>query len=257
MNVVFYSSGIGSWAAAKRVAQQHGSQDLVLLFADTLIEDPDNYRFLEDGAKNIGGLLVKVADGRTPFEVFRKERLIGNSRIAPCSHILKQTPCLRWLKQNDPAALAALFVGIGWDEIHRLPAIVRNWAPWTIHAPMTDPPYLDRLQILNWVRQEGLEPPRSYQMGFPHSNCLQRGCIKGGIAYWRHVLRTLPESFALAEEEEAALRSYLGKDHSHLTKSVNGQKMPYTLEQLRLDESVGTQSDLFDWGGCGCFADKQ
>ena len=34
--VVMFSGGIGSWAAAKRVAEAHGTDDLVLLFADVL-----------------------------------------------------------------------------------------------------------------------------------------------------------------------------------------------------------------------------
>jgi hypothetical protein len=37
-HVVMFSGGIGSWAAAKRVAAQFGQTDLMSLFADTLIE---------------------------------------------------------------------------------------------------------------------------------------------------------------------------------------------------------------------------
>ena len=40
-HVVFYSGGIASWAAAKRVAETHGVDGLKLLFADTLTEDED------------------------------------------------------------------------------------------------------------------------------------------------------------------------------------------------------------------------
>lgn len=40
-HVVMFSGGIGSWAAAKRVAAEHGTADLTLLFTDTLIEDAD------------------------------------------------------------------------------------------------------------------------------------------------------------------------------------------------------------------------
>ena len=34
--VVMFSGGIGSWATAKRVAAQHGTADLTLLFTDTV-----------------------------------------------------------------------------------------------------------------------------------------------------------------------------------------------------------------------------
>ena len=43
LHVVQYSGGIGGWAAAQRVATTHGTHDLVLLFADVLVEDPDLY----------------------------------------------------------------------------------------------------------------------------------------------------------------------------------------------------------------------
>ena len=36
-HVVMFSGGLSSWAAAKRVAAEHGTDDLVLLFSDTLM----------------------------------------------------------------------------------------------------------------------------------------------------------------------------------------------------------------------------
>ena len=38
-HVVQFSGGIQSWAAAKRVAAEHGTDNLTLLFADTKMED--------------------------------------------------------------------------------------------------------------------------------------------------------------------------------------------------------------------------
>ncbi len=52
--VVMFSGGVGSWLAARRVADAHGTDGLVLLFADTLMEDEDLHRFLDDAARNIG-----------------------------------------------------------------------------------------------------------------------------------------------------------------------------------------------------------
>lgn len=53
-HVVQFSGGIGSWAAARRVADKYGIENLVLLFADVLTEDPDTYRFNEDAATDLG-----------------------------------------------------------------------------------------------------------------------------------------------------------------------------------------------------------
>jgi 3'-phosphoadenosine 5'-phosphosulfate sulfotransferase (PAPS reductase)/FAD synthetase len=59
-HVVMFSGGIGSWAAAKRVAERHGTSTLTLLFTDTLIEDADLYRFLVDAAENVGAKLARI-----------------------------------------------------------------------------------------------------------------------------------------------------------------------------------------------------
>jgi 3'-phosphoadenosine 5'-phosphosulfate sulfotransferase (PAPS reductase)/FAD synthetase len=66
--VVMFSGGVASWATAKRVAADHGTDGLTLLFADTQMEDEDTYRFLEAGATNVGGTssvsLTAVTSGR-------------------------------------------------------------------------------------------------------------------------------------------------------------------------------------------------
>lgn len=107
-HVVMFSGGIGSWATAKRVAEEHGTDDLILLFADVkgdtadphIGEDEDTYRFIEDAAANVGGKLVVVKDGRNIWEVFRDDRFLGNSRLANCSKFLKQKPCRDWLEET-------------------------------------------------------------------------------------------------------------------------------------------------------------
>jgi hypothetical protein len=75
-HVVQYSGGIGSWATAMRVAQRHGTDGLVLLAADTKVEDPDLWRFVTDSAAHLGVEPVVVTDGRTPWQVFADQRFL-------------------------------------------------------------------------------------------------------------------------------------------------------------------------------------
>ena len=42
-HVVMYSGGIGSWAAAKRVIDRHGSDNIVLLFTRTRLSKTQTY----------------------------------------------------------------------------------------------------------------------------------------------------------------------------------------------------------------------
>lgn len=231
LHVVQFSGGIGSWAAAQRVAAEHGTRDLVLLFADTLVEDEDLYRFLDDAAQQIGVPITRVADGRTPFEVFRQRRFLGNSRLAPCSDFLKQRPCRAWLEAHADPADTVLHAGIDWSEERRVPAIVRGWAPWTVSFPMCDPPYVTKEQMLDAARTAGLEPPRLYALGFAHNNCGSL-CVRGGHKHWAHVLEVFPERYAEAECQEAELRAELG-DMAILRERTGGRSRPLTLTELR------------------------
>jgi hypothetical protein len=151
---VQFSGGIGSWAAAMRVAEEHGTDNLILLAADA-------------GA-HLGVDPVIVSDGRTPWQVFADQRFVGNSRVAPCSLHLKQRPCRRWLTERADPERTVLYVGIDWSEQRRVPAIERGWAPWTVRFPMCDSPYLSKDQMPDWARAEGLRPPRLYAQGFAH-----------------------------------------------------------------------------------------
>jgi 3'-phosphoadenosine 5'-phosphosulfate sulfotransferase (PAPS reductase)/FAD synthetase len=255
-HVVMFSGGAGSWAAAKRIRLAVNADDITLLFADTLVEDPDLYRFLDSAERNLNCELVRVADGRTPFEVFHDDRFLGNSRLANCSKYLKIEPCRTWLDANRDPADTILHVGIDWSEIHRLPAITNGWKPYKVRAPLCDPPYLSKEQILDWLKAERLHPPKAYAEGFPHNNCLAQGCVRGGQAYWQTLLRQRPDAYAYAESNEQDLRDYLEADVTILKDRRGGDTRPLTLGEFR--ERLEAQPSLFDgeeWGGCGCFVD--
>ncbi|MBF6341291.1 hypothetical protein IU450_36230 [Nocardia abscessus] len=225
------SGGIGSFAAAVRVAERYGTSNMVLLFADTLAEDEDLHRFLSDAVDYLGAPLVRVCDGRTPWEVFADVRFIGNSRLAPCSKWLKQVPCRRWLEQHCDPADTVLYVGLDWAERRREPGVVHGWAPWRVEFPMAETPYLTKEQMLDDCRSRGLVPPRLYELGYSHNNC-GGVCVRAGQRQWRHTLRVFPERFAEAERQETQLRELLG-DHSVLTKQRGGVKYTLPLSELR------------------------
>lgn len=257
-HVVMFSGGIGSWAAAKRVAAAHGTADMTLLFTDTRIEDEDLYRFLNEAAANIGAPLVTIAEGRSPWHVFFDERFLGNSRADPCSKILKRQQADKWLRENCDPADTTVYVGIDWSESHRYTALrdLRAADGWRYEAPMCDAPYISKADMLGWLRQEGIRPPRLYELGFSHNNC-GGFCVKAGQGHFANLLRTMPERYAKHEAMEQALRTYLGKDVSMLTdRRGDGKKKVFTLKQLRERIECGEQIDALDVGGCGCFVES-
>ncbi len=249
--MVSYSSGITSWAAAKRTIDTHGTEGVVLVFADTKKEDEDNYRFLHESAEKLGVPLEIIADGRTPWQVMRDERFIGNSRIDPCSKILKRELLKRWRQENCDPALTATVIGLNWDEVNRIENIQKYSAPWIIDAPLAGPPYLSKQMCLDWARREGIEPPRLYGMGFSHANC-GGFCIKGGQGHFATLYRNLPERYLEHEQEEQNMTAFLGTDNTILTEQVNGVQRNLSLRELRERIENRQQIDMFDIGGCGC-----
>jgi hypothetical protein len=125
--------------------------------------------------------LHAFCDGRTPFELFTQRRFLGNARIAPCSQLLKQKPCRRWLSEHTDPADTILYVGLEPGEQRRAPAITVGWRPWRVEYPLMRHPSLTKDDLLAWCRDVGLKPPRLYRLGFGHNNCGGL-CVRGGQA---------------------------------------------------------------------------
>ena len=290
--VVHFSGGLSSWCAAERTILKFGQDKVILLFADTLGEDEDLYRFLIEGAAvlfdqskpgwaaNLGRVIPSVEDsgnrqhfllwlklmmskdtpnlvwlqeGRTIWEVFRDERFLGNSKVDPCSKTLKRELLDSWCHRNLRHDVTHIF-GFDWSEGHRLDRMnAYDQSALKRKAPLLDPPYLSKAQMVDLVRFYGIEPPRTYAMGFSHNNC-GGGCVKAGQASFALLLRTMPERYAFWEQKEAEMRQYLGKPVSILTdRRGDGIKKPLSLREFRERLAREGKYDESDWGSCGCF----
>ena len=258
-HLVFFSGGIGSWAAAKRLALRDDVDALTLLFSDTQIEDEDLYRFLDDAVANIRKTAkvdyVTIADGRDPWQVFEDVGFIGNTRIDPCSRILKRELMDTWRDEHCDSEHTTLYYGIDWTETHRIERVRERLPAWRIEAPMTERPSMNKPQMLAWAKDEGIEPPRLYKMGFAHNNC-GGFCIKSGQAQFERLLKTMPERYKHHEQREAEVAEKIGTDATILRDRTRGTTTPLSLRQFR--ENLEAQPDLFDhydFGGCGCAMD--
>lgn len=259
-HVVQYSGGVASWATAKRVVERHGTKDVTLLFADTKGhstnphdgEDADLYRFLHEGAANLGLEVTVLREGRTIWEVFFDERFLGNHRVDPCSKILKRQLLDKWHKENCAPDDSTVYLGYTWDEMHRVTRTQKRMLPFVATAPLCEPPEISKAQAFAWLAETGIKPPRLYGMGFSHNNC-GGFCIKAGQAHFEKLWRTMPERYLYHEQKEQDIRAYLGKDVSILREQRYGKDRPLTMrdfrERLELSPSM---FDQYDWGGCAC-----
>ena len=250
--IVFYSGGALSWAAAMRTIEQHGRDNITLLFTDTSMEDDDLYRFLAVSEDQLAIPIVRLRDGRTPWDVYRQKRMIGNTRMDPCSEVLKRKPAHAWLKANAPGA--TLVFGVDFTEMHRIDGLRRRYGEMghDVEAPMCEAPYMTKAAVLAWMKREGLEPPRLYAMGFSHNNC-GGFCCRAGQGHFARLLQELPEVYAEHEAREQELREHLGKDVAILRDRRGGRTRPMTLATLRrrIEKSKPIADD--EIGGCACF----
>lgn len=253
--IVQYSGGVGSWAAAKLLVDQHGPEQVHLLFADTLTEDEDLYRFLDETQKNLGAKLIRLEDGRDIWEVFADKRYLGNSRIDPCSRILKRDFLREYIDTHYDPDEDTVVLGIDWSEMHRLEKARPKWDPWVLRAPLCEPPYYSKDQLFEWLENEGIPPPWLYELDFAHNNC-GGACVKAGQAQWKQLYRHMPDRFAYHAQKEQEMRELLDKDISILRRQRDGVRENLTLWQLKAEiDAEKDDTDPYDIGGCGCAID--
>lgn len=256
-HVIFFSSGVASFVAALRVLKKYGTSNLFLVFADTKMEDQDNYRFLNESANYIGGKLIHLIDGRNPWDVFNESKWLSH-RGAKCSFELKIKPCREWIKNQgfDPKN-TILYFGINFEEIERLENIKNNWAPFKVEAPLCWKSWMDYPEIMRACAETGIKRPRLYDLGFAHANC-GGFCIKAGKKHFRNLLEKMPERYLWHEQKEQDfLKANKYQNIGILRKTVNGKTKGMSLKEWRNEIRSDKQLNLFEaMGGCGCFVDE-
>ena len=252
--IVNVSGGLTSFEALRRCLEKHGKENTSAVFADTLIEDADLYRFLSDQERYFGIAIERIADGRTPWQVMRDERCITMQSMAPCSKILKREAIDTVLHaRHEPGTYTRVF-GYEWSELDRMERLAASIAPERAWFPLSEPPYVDKCHISTFLESIGIEVPQMYKDGFEHNNCSGM-CVKAGQAHWANLFYTRPDRYTHAEGEEEKIRQHLGKDISILKDRRGGAASPMSLRAFRERlESGDTDYDKDDWGGCGCFA---
>jgi 3'-phosphoadenosine 5'-phosphosulfate sulfotransferase (PAPS reductase)/FAD synthetase len=251
-HIVLYSGGLGSYFTTKRLLENGiKKENIVLLFTDTKIEDADLYRFLEESTAKLGIPLTNYSEGRDIWQVFRDVKYLGNSRLDPCSRVLKREMSRKFIKQFKPEE-CIIYLGFDWTEMNRYEKAQKAWLPYRIESPLCYKPYIDKEDMKLMIAEDGIKLPRLYEMGFQHNNC-GGGCIKAGIGHFAHLLDTLPEVFKTWEDNEQTMRDYLKKDVSILRRTRDGVRSNFTLKQLREEREGLTPEELCEIGGCGCF----
>jgi len=249
--IVMLSGGVSSFEAARRTIQRYPNNDIQLWFADTRTEDEDLYRFLAD-TETFFGLPIRRFDcGADVWDVFDRERMIGNTRADLCSRILKREPLWKARASEFTPDNCISILGLDWTEPHRINKSISAHHPWRIEFPLDTPPLWTKIEVIDAMKLLGLKPPRLTSMGFPHNNC-GGFCVKAGQAQFAQLLRVFPERYAYHERREREWQVLTGKNNTVLRDRRGGQTTPLSLTKFRSRVQQG-MFDETDWGGCGCF----
>lgn len=234
LHVVMFSGGASSAYVAKYVIDKYGKENTVLFFTDTLWEDEDNYRFLNEVSEYLDIEITRKVDGRTPENVFYDTRFLGNSRVAKCSEELKIKQTIVFLEEMyQQGKKPILYFGIGPHEKHR----ARNLTDFYMHMPLE--PTETRYPMIDIFRSDvdakhiissewGIKLPRMYELGFSHANCKGR-CVRGGLHHYANLYRVWKDVYLEQEQMEEDFREFIGKNVSMIKR----KGMPYTLKEYR------------------------
>lgn len=193
----------------------------------------------------------------------------------------------QYLKSEDFITDTTLYFGISFEEMHREGPIRANWKPFNVEMPLID-------HIINndeVLKKHSIRQPEMYFRQFHHNNCAGM-CVKAGKTHFQNLLRKDEKTFIKFMEQEIVISDYIrytrqckGKDYmfddvwefvttgkksakiQHIIdtnkyrKNFNfgGRNKQYTfMKNLSLEEleKQPSQTDIFDWGGCGCFVSK-
>lgn len=241
---VSVSGGLSSAATLLRCMEIYPHDEIFPVFCDTLWEDQDTYRFIDD-LEQITKPFEKLRVGKTPADVSDDQHMIFNSRVAKCTQVLKTVPIQNYVKSID-ADRKFMCIGFNMKDrfqkaksnqpYGRLPGPVHNWIKIGVHVKYPLWFYPRIVNPRRYVEDRGLTVPKAYDyqdMGYNFTSNCGGGCFKAGVKYWRGLLQVNPERFIERMEWESNKRlDPKFSSYAILTRVINGEKVAFPLEEL-------------------------
>lgn len=219
--VAWFSGGVSSAYACWLALQVY--KNVVIVFIDTKNEDPDTYRFLIDCEKLYGQpieILTRIGkDYGQISDVWDKYLSLNTAHGAICSTELKRE--VREAFQDLVTDHAQIF-GFDADEQKRHFNMRRNYPEINVVSLLFENK-IDKKQALKFFKDKDIEIPLAYRLGFRNNNCLQTGCVRGGIGYWQKYQKQFPDRFDKMADREHRYTDQKGEPVTILKDRTNGK----------------------------------
>jgi len=203
--LAWFSCGITSAVACKLAIEEHGKQNVELVYIKIDSAHPDNDRFIKD-CENWYGKKITIIQSdkfKDQFEVIKKQKYVNGVNGAPCTLHLKKNVRYKHEKQTDFNNQIFGFEFVK-KEINRAIRFAEQYPHTKPLYPLIDAK-LTKEMCADIILKNGIKLPTMYELGFHNNNCI--GCVKGGKGYWNHIRKNFPDTFnkmAKAEREVGA-----------------------------------------------------
>lgn len=200
------SMGAASVIAARLMLREE--PEALVVRCETNNEDEDNYRFEADALRwlNRSVTILKSEDYDNVPEVWDDKNFMAGIHGAPCTTEMKIIPRLAFQLPDDLHVFGYTADKLDIARYERLKA---NFPELKVKAPLIDAG-IDKAAALGMLIRAGLNPPRTYAMGFPNANCLQTGCVKATSPdYWSLLRLRFPDRFARTAEQSRRIGARL------------------------------------------------
>lgn len=261
--IVSFGGGATSYLALRRTIEKHGRENTIAVFADVgqvrdhldrvvSGEDDDLFRFMAEVEELLQFKITRLKHEhfKDIWDVFFKERMMGSSRLDPCSKHLKRGLLDAWIKARYTPENSIRVLGLDWTEPERVETYKKAIAPWPTYFPLCEQPFMTKASIVDSLRCDGIEPPNLYELGFSHNNC-GGFCVKMGHNQAWRLWRALPHVYDHHEQQEQKFRAWIGKDVAILKDRRNKGTRPLTLKELRIRFENGYLPKRGPGEGCG------
>ena len=200
----------GDSALTGKICQDWFGKDCVrLVFIDTKNEDDDTYRFKKDCEAWYGAEIECISNPRWDCidDVWDHYNSLNVATGAICSTELKRIVRQDFQNKNNYSYQA---FGFDAKEVGRARMMADNYPDSRPIFPLIYK-LMGKGESLKVLQKNGLLVPLSYRLGYSNNNCLNTGCVQGGIGYWQKFKIDFPEKFMQMADREHRYTTLKGK----------------------------------------------
>jgi hypothetical protein len=222
--ICWWSGGVTSAVACKLSIEHFGLDNCRIIMIDTANEHEDTYRFKKDCERLYNKDIETITAIGNKYDsiddVWHDFNSLNVAHGAICSSELKRQVRIDFQKRNE---FKYRVFGFDFSEPKRAVNIKKNW-------PVCMPIFpllmfgLSKNDCFKILEKEGVKIPVAYELGFNNNNCLNTGCVQGGISYWKRYKKHFPLKFDEMAEREHVLTNDAGKPVTCLRDQSNYAK---------------------------------